>query len=98
MDQRVAFCDLTEPQIERDVTVPWRSSRVVILSSAIRTLAAIRLHRDQRVPAVHRLENEIAVGDRRVALRPSPFRQDGGDQPRADADKGGPGFSQSPAA
>jgi hypothetical protein len=32
--------------------MPRRSSRIVILGSAIRTLPTIRLHRDQRVPAV----------------------------------------------
>ena len=61
MDQRVAFCDVTQPQIERDVTVPWRSSRIVIFGGTVHALAAIGLHRDQRVAAMHRLENEIAV-------------------------------------
>src|ERR1700736_4388429 len=97
MDQRVALCGVTEPQIERDVTVPRRSSRIVILGSAIRTLAAVGLQRDQRVAAAHRLENEIAVVECRVALSRSPLRLEVGDQRRVEAGEKAAVFFEWPA-
>ena len=97
MDQRVAFCDVTQPQIERDVTVPRRSSGIVIFGGTVRAPAAIGLQRHQRVAAMHRLENKIAVVELRVALRCSPLRLEVGDQRRVEAGEKAAVFFKRPA-
>src|ERR1700754_444398 len=74
MDHGVTFGDVTQPQIKRDVAVPWGTPRIMIFGGAISATASIRLDRDQHVANPRRPENEIAINRRWVALGSSPLR------------------------
>ena len=60
MDHRIAFFDGPQPQIKRDVTMSRRAPGVVILGGAVGAPAAIRLHGDQRIAKIDRLDMRTA--------------------------------------
>ena len=73
MDHGVTSGDVTQPQVKRDIAVPRGATRVMIFGSAIGATATVRLYCDQHVSDPHGPENEIATGDRGIALRRPPL-------------------------
>jgi hypothetical protein len=72
MDDGMDLLDRAQPQVKRDISVPGRQQRIVVVSLAGCGVPAIRLQGDQEIAGTYRRETEPTVADRVVSRRLTP--------------------------
>src|SRR6185437_1340153 len=72
MNERIDLRDVTEPEVERDVTVARRRRGIMILRLTIMRLPAFRLQSDDEIAKARGAKFENAADAKRVVFRRAP--------------------------